>query len=231
MNWKQFSLYLWFTFMTMVTYTVLLATRATPLYEKTLIIWDTWEINLPNALQISHWWNLIFFPLIFIIAFIWNEKDEIFGREPNTDSIAIEQKYNARVGVAIVTILSFSIMMVYPLVFAFVDLFYLKYGPLSNLINGLITFLGTYIILGFAMSSLSLLFINLISFDKWNKDEEIRKFGNCLRFKYYILAMIKSGLFKNLPFILGATFGFTLRFVFSSVYKFFKNFFLFLKTA
>lgn len=221
MNYKNLSLTLWGTFVAMATYTVLLATRPTPLYEKTLIIWDTWEIKLP--FEVSYWWNLVLITILALVFFFWENQEEVFGKQPRKDSIFLQQKYNAKLHTGIVTLIGLTIMMAYPVLFAFTDLFFVKYGPLSNLATGFIAFLGSYVALGFLGSGIHFLFMDSLLDDKWSEDQEIRKFGNSLRFKYYLLSLIKMGIFWNLPFILGGIFGFIIRFVLSRVYKVFKN--------
>ncbi len=182
------------------------------------------EFKLP--FEVSMWWNLLFFPAIFImITYVIRGRDEIIGREPHQNSTStVQDNYHVKDIVFIMTSVSMAFAVWMFMVYMILNLLgsreFSLGGPISEIIISFTVGIVVYSGLGFALMFITTLFNN---FDFDDERESFEKY-NSFFFKFR-----KIGIIKTLPFILALVSGLMCRLIVLGIIFVIKKIILFLK--
>lgn len=181
--------------------------------EKTLVVLDNdWQIDLP--FEVSYWWNLLLFSMILVLVVYWENHEEIAGKEPDTwkKNEKINSKYYVRVAVVGINVLSLTFclwMMIVPsIIFPLFGQFNGYSGPLSGLFVGGITYLISYTAFGSIIGATYLPSVGELKSQNLN---------------HTYIALIKMGIIKTFPFLVGLSVGLMCMLVIEGIAKLIKG--------
>lgn len=218
-----------------VAYAIYLSVLGKLPSETMLTIWDKSLLQIPLSFSVSMWW-FILLPFV-ILAFVnyCYSYEKIAGAEPRNEQSPNHYKHDARSGIFVVTCISilFPLGMIAiasiiePLALAGIlpNVSMEVFSPLSILITGIGLGIICYVGFGFWVT------LGMSTF--WNTLDYLEK-GTFMRdvvqerYRITFATYAKSGLIKNLPFILGTTAGFAIRLTFIEIYQFIKSIVIFL---
>lgn len=190
--------------------------------EKNLILFGVNIAEIP--FYVSPWWNLVLSPLVIIFITYAHNQEKLIGKEPKLKEGVLEMKYETRLNIYIVRIVSIitslGTMVLSSLLLVVLSAFNINipdFSPLSIYISGLICYIVSYIGLGISMQFITTILWKT-SFDDQETNESILD-----QYISNFVSFVKVGLFEALPQILGMTIAFIFKIVFSTRITFNKN--------
>lgn len=171
------------------------------------------EIQLP--FEVSVWWNLLVFPLIIFISRYACGHDEIAGREPHSQSANLKLKHEAKATHWMLTLLAMVFLGFMILCAIIVSALIGVNSLLSGVLSGIYFALCVYAVLGCGV--VAMMFILPIHEDF---QEEVT---TTEKYLIYSENLLKIGLLKTFPIMIGLTAGFCIRIVLQSIWRFFKK--------
>lgn len=172
-----------------------------------------WERNLETP--ISWWWSVLFGPaMMFVLTYCYNQH-MFTGDEPNSKHPGVQDKHEARIAIFVVTAISLVLWASCSILASTFSMFVGKpIGPLSATVSFAFVALVAYIGFGFFVGFGSFLFTD---FSPWWTERKLTE-----KYRSMYVSFVKIGFFKTLPFILGLTTAFLIRFVFDGIVKLFR---------
>jgi len=208
------------TLLVAVVYAMCLLVIDVPAEKSIVIFWLKWkEFQLP--FEVSPWWNLLFFPFLIILHSNAQNQNLIVGKEPKTGSFEIKTKYQIRISLYLVRVVSLFMGIgtmilgcVMSLVFAIFNLHLPELNILSLFPLSIILYLVTYITLG-----ISLQFVDSLLWDKVVSDVKADGVSQLEKYTVTSTAYSKLSIASSLPFLFGATLAFIVRFTLDYISK------------
>lgn len=172
--------------------------------------------GIPLSFEVSHWWNLLIFPLIILFLRYAYGTQEIIGREPNSSSIGLHYKHLAKQTSFTLTRIALVFFVWTVIIVVAIGIFAFKTNTLlEGVLGGIIWAVCVYTVLGFLVSV-------LLSVEP--SDTSISDESSPIE-RYLILSknFIKIGLLKTFPMLIGITLGFIIQSTLVPIWRFFKK--------